>query len=60
MKLGDTSSGQDDKLIEVRLRAPGPELFARANADSYEKAVAEVADKLRRQIIKQKEKRSNH
>lgn len=55
MKTGD-NSGVDDKQVDLRLRIPGPELFATANADSFEKAISDVTDKLRRQIIKKKEK----
>lgn len=51
--------GIEDKLIEVRLRVPGPEIFAHAYSDTYEKAVAAVAEKLRRQLVKKKEKQVN-
>ena len=54
------NSGVEDKLIEVRLRTPGPEIFAQAYADTYEKAVAAVTEKLRRQLVKKKEKLSNN
>lgn len=48
--------GLEDKLIEVRLRVPGPEIFAQDTAETFEKAVAGVADKLRKQLIRKKEK----
>ena len=50
------NSGVDDKLLEIRLRLPGPELFAHAYADTYEKALADTVDKLRRQLKRKKEK----
>lgn len=46
----------EDKVAEVTLRMPGPDIFAESCADSHEKAIAECAEKLRRQIIKRKEK----
>ncbi len=47
-----------DKVVEITLRVPGPDIFAESCADSHEKAIAECAEKLRRQIIRQKEKRA--
>lgn len=57
LKTG-VNTGIEDKLIEVRLRVPGPEVFAQAAADSFEKAVAAASEKLRRQLIKRKQKLS--
>jgi len=54
MKIKDKEA-PEDKLIEIRLRMPGPEMFARANSDTFEKAVALVSEKLRKQLIKKKE-----
>ncbi len=48
------NEGINDKLIEIRLRMPGPELFAQAYADTYEKATAAVTHKLRAQLLKKK------
>lgn len=45
-----------DKVVEITLRLPGPDIFAEGCADSHEKAVADCTEKLRRQIIKRKEK----
>ena len=50
------NSGVKDKLLEIRLRLPGPELFAQSYADTYEKALADTVDKLRRQLKRRKEK----
>ncbi|MFT5165747.1 MAG: putative sigma-54 modulation protein [Saprospiraceae bacterium] len=58
LKTG-VNTGIEDKLIEVRLSIPGPEIFAQAAAETFEKAVASVAEKLRKQLIKKKEKLSN-
>ncbi len=51
-------NGMEDKVLEVRLRLPGPEVFAQAFAENYEVALADVADKLRRQLVRRKEKAS--
>ena len=46
----------EDKLVLIKLKIPGRELFAQHQSASYEKATAEVAEKLRRQIQKTKAK----
>lgn len=48
-------SGIEDKLVEIRLRVPGPEIFAQTYSDTYEKAVVATVEKLRKQMIKKKE-----
>ncbi len=58
LKTGDNVA-PEDKVAEVTLRMPGPDIFAESSADSHEKAIAECAEKLRRQIIKRKEKRAS-
>jgi ribosome hibernation promoting factor len=57
LKTG-VNSGIEDKLIEVRLRMPGPEVFAQAADETFEKAIASAAEKLRKQLIKKKQKLS--
>lgn len=54
----DDGSGEDKAGINVKLAIPGPDVVAEANEDSIEKAIAEVAEKLRRQLLKVKEKQS--
>lgn len=58
LKSGDSIS-PEDKVAEVTLRLPGPDIFAESSADSHEKAIADCAEKLRKQIIKRKEKRAS-
>lgn len=58
LKSGDNIA-PEDKVVEVTLRMPGPDIFAESCADTHEKAVADCAEKLRRQIIKRKEKRAS-
>ena len=57
MKTGD-SVKPNDKIMEVRLHVPGPDIFAEATSDSFEKTVTEISNKLRVQLLKRKEKRS--
>ncbi len=57
LKSGE-NIGPEDKVVEITLRLPGPDIFAESCADSHEKAIAVCAEKLRKQIIKRKEKRS--
>ena len=55
LKTGDNIS-PEDKAVEITLRMPGPDIFAESCASSHEKAIADCAEKLRRQIIKRKGK----
>lgn len=55
LKKGD-NVGVEDKLIEVRVKAPKHEYFAHAFAEDFEKAVTQVSAKLKAQIVKTKEK----
>lgn len=48
------------ETVEIRMYVPGHTLYADASADTYEKALADAADKMRRQIIKHKELIKNH
>jgi putative sigma-54 modulation protein len=56
-KEGDTVF---DKCVEIRLAIPGADLFAESHADCLEKAAADAAEKLRRQLLKQKDKWMAH
>ncbi len=58
LKMKDTV-GPDDKLIELRLRIPQMEFFAQDTAESFEKAMAGVTDKVKVQILRKKEKQQH-
>lgn len=47
-------------ITEMRLSAPGPEIFAQSNENSFEAAVAETVSDLERQCGKRKAKMSSH
>ncbi len=59
IKEGD-GTGINNQVLEVRLAVPGPDLFAEDSNETLEKALANVTDKLSRQVRKFKEKMSNH
>ncbi|WP_435624599.1 HPF/RaiA family ribosome-associated protein [Flagellimonas sp.] len=42
----------EGKVCEIELSAPGPRLFAKANTDNFEKAMAETINELKRQLEK--------
>jgi len=46
----------ENKIAEIRLFVPGNDHFAKRQCKSFEEAVAEAVDALRRQIRKRKEK----
>ncbi|MEM9836662.1 MAG: ribosome-associated translation inhibitor RaiA [Bacteroidota bacterium] len=53
-------SGGNQATMSVRLAIPGPDVVAEATEKSAEKCIAEVTEKLRRQLRKVKEKQSGH
>ena len=49
------------ETVEIRMYVPpGHTLYADASAETFEVALADAADKMRRQIIKYKEQQNNH
>ena len=46
----------ENKTVEIKLNIPGDQLFAKEQADSFEKAADQATDALRRQIKKFKMK----
>ena len=56
MGNGSMTSG---KVLEIRLAVPGNDLFIKAEAESFEIAVANATQKMRRQLIRHKEQLSN-
>ena len=58
LKIGD-SVKPNDKIMEVRLHVPGPDIFAESTSDSFERTASDISDKLKVQILKRKEKKNN-
>ena len=55
LKVNEKNS-PNDKIAEIRVSLPGPYIFAEGNGDTHEKAVASAAEKIRKQLLKKKEK----
>ncbi|MUP42805.1 HPF/RaiA family ribosome-associated protein [Christiangramia aestuarii] len=56
----DENQKPNGHIAEIRLSAPGPEIFAQSNESSFEAAVAETVSDLERQCGKRKAKMSTH
>ena len=52
----DKTDGHSNKVAEIKINAPGTELFAKKKCTSFEEATDLAVDALRRQIKKHKEK----
>jgi len=52
----DKSSSTDNKVVEIKLLVPGPDLFAKRQRKTFEEAVDLAVEALRRQLKKVKEK----
>lgn len=56
----DENQKPNGYITEIRLSAPGPEIFAQSNEDSFEASVAQTANDIERQCSKRKSKMSTH
>jgi putative sigma-54 modulation protein len=52
----DNSSNNENKVAEVRLTAPGKEMFAKKQCKTFEEATDNAVEAIRKQIAKHKEK----
>ena len=52
----DTAANNENKITEMRVMIPGNDLFAKKQAKSFEEAVDNCVDALKRQLKKHKEK----
>ncbi|TXI83331.1 MAG: ribosome-associated translation inhibitor RaiA [Crocinitomicaceae bacterium] len=52
----DKSSDKENKITEIKILIPGKELFAKKQCKSFEEATDLVAEALRKQVVKHKEK----
>jgi putative sigma-54 modulation protein len=53
-------AGRFGKVVEIRLEIPRHSLYADASAESFEKALADAADKITRQLQKYKQQMSDY
>ena len=51
---------REGKTVEIELHVPKTVLYADAQADAFEKALADVTEKMRRQLLKYKKQMNNH
>lgn len=56
----DENQKPNGYITEIRLSAPGPEIFAQSNENSFEASVAETVRDLERQCSKRKAKMNTH
>jgi len=52
----DNSQDKENKIAEIKVLVKGTEFFAKKQSASFEESVDEVADALKRQLTKYKEK----
>jgi putative sigma-54 modulation protein len=52
----DKNQKEENKIAEIRLEIPGNDLFAKRQCKTFEEAVDEVIDALKKQVTKHKEK----
>tara|TARA_B110000211_G_C14020407_1_gene527393 strand:- start:174 stop:464 length:291 start_codon:yes stop_codon:yes gene_type:complete len=52
----DKSASKENKVAEIKLNIPGKDLFAKKQCKSFEEAVDQTVEALRRQLRKQKTK----
>ena len=56
LRIEKGEHARENKLVEIKLNIPGTTLFAKEKASSFEAAVDEAIEALRRQLKKHKEK----
>ena len=54
LRLDRDRQERENKVVEVKLVVPGRELFAKRQGKSFEEAADQVAEALRRQVLKSK------
>jgi putative sigma-54 modulation protein len=52
----DNNSEEDNKIAEIRVFMPGNDLFVKKKGKSFEEAIDQVMESLKRQVQKHKEK----
>ena len=48
----EKNNERENKMVDIKIHVPGKELFAKRHSSSFEAAVDEVTEALRRQAIK--------
>jgi len=56
----DTSDKGENKVCEIKLVVPGNDLFASRQSNSFEDAISQTMDALKRQLERWKDEHKNH
>jgi putative sigma-54 modulation protein len=56
----NNNDGVNNKTVEVKIFVPGSTLFSQESAASFEAAADSVAEQLKKQLIRHKEKQTTH
>lgn len=56
----ENDDSRDNKIVEIKLNAPGNQFFSKVKAKSFEAGVDSAVEALRRQLKKHKEKLVAH
>ena len=48
----EKNNERENKMVDIKVHVPGKELFAKKHSTSFEAAVDEVTEALRRQVLK--------
>ncbi len=52
----EQASNNENKIAEIKIMIPGNDLFAKKQAKTFEEAIDNAVDALKKQLIKRKEK----
>jgi putative sigma-54 modulation protein len=55
----DAKEKDSNKVAEIRLQVPGENIFAKKQCDTFEEAIDNCVEAIRKQTVKRKEKISN-
>ena len=55
LKVQSTSE-KENKTVAVKMRLPGNDIVAKKNSKTFESAISQAADSLKKQLVKRKEK----
>lgn len=56
----DYNNKKENKSVEIKLNVPGEDLYAGTRSDSFERALLESVDKIKRQISKKRTRENPH
>jgi len=51
-----STSEKENKTVEVKMGLPGNDIVAKKNSKTFEAAISQAADSLKKQLVKRKEK----